>query len=371
MLLSSDELLLFYKLHHSLMCFVNGRLEIVPDVRNPDEFAVLPPESRLPVRDALAERLDLIDLFCESNPYDLPDGELEIVRSWRHQVAGRFFIFRYLKHYTVFLSTEEPATAYGVLALYDSFEELIGPHLPCWAGTVLLPFRGKIIYDGLLNGYNISFGGGFKRSLNESYKEAKARLGIVTSLPATAKPAAKKKPPKKTKRKTRKSAAEEVRPVLEAIVGMIDEFCREHLNDEYAELCRKLAEKLSRKRPSPLLRGRPTTWAAGIVRTIGWQNYLDDKNQTPHMRLTDIDACFGIATSTGAAKSATIRKMLKIRKFDHEWMLPSQMDDNPLVWMLEVNGFLMDIRDCPLEAQEVAFEKGLIPYIPGERQEAG
>jgi hypothetical protein len=27
----------------------------------------------------------------------------------------------------------------------------------------------------------------------------------------------------------------------------------------------------------------------------------------------------------------------------------------------------MDIRRCPREAQEAAFEKGLIPYIPADR----
>ena len=37
------------------------------------------------------------------------------------------------------------------------------------------------------------------------------------------------------------------------------------------------------------------------------------------------------------------------------------------IWMLEVNGLIMDIRRCPREAQAVAFEKGLIPYIPADR----
>jgi hypothetical protein len=32
---------------------------------------------------------------------------------------------------------------------------------------------------------------------------------------------------------------------LGIIIGMIDQFCEEHLNEEYAILCRKLAEKLS------------------------------------------------------------------------------------------------------------------------------
>jgi hypothetical protein len=37
--------------------------------------------------------------------------------------------------------------------------------------------------------------------------------------------------------------------------------------------------------------------------------------------------------------------------------------------MLKVNGLITDIRLCPREAQVVAFEKGLIPYIPADRRE--
>lgn len=54
--------------------------------------------------------------------------------------------------------------------------------------TVLLPFKDRIVYDGLLSGYNISFGGGIKRMLNDSYRRAKERQGIVTSLPIEAIP---------------------------------------------------------------------------------------------------------------------------------------------------------------------------------------
>jgi hypothetical protein len=107
------------------------------------------------------------------------------------------------------------------------------------------------------------------------------------------------------------------------------------------------------------------------VRTIGWVNYLDDRSQKPHLKLPFIDKAFGVAESTGQGKSKAIRTMFKIRNFDPRWTLPSKMDENPMVWMLEVNGFLMDIRNAPRELQEVAFERGLIPYIPADRAEAG
>jgi hypothetical protein len=96
---------------------------------------------------------------------------------------------------------------------------------------------------------------------------------------------------------------------------------------------------------------------------------LGDSTQTPHMKMTDIDEGFSISQASGSAKSKAIRDLLRMRPFDPEWTLPSRMDDNPLVWMVNVNGLLMDIRQAPREAQEVAFQKGLIPYIPADRKQ--
>jgi hypothetical protein len=135
-----------------------------------------------------------------------------------------------------------------------------------------------------------------------------------------------------------------------------------------AALNLKLAEKLGRKRPSPLLHGSPNAWASGIVRAVGGVNFLHDKSQTPYMRSTDIDHYLGTSPSSGAAKLAAIRKMLKIYQLDPNWTLPSRVEDNPIVWMIQVNGFMVDVRHAPREVQEIAFNKGLIPYIPADRQ---
>jgi len=49
--------------------------------------------------------------------------------------------------------------------------------------AVLLPFRGRIVYDGFRVPYRIILGGGIRRGLNDYYREAKHRFSIVTSLP--------------------------------------------------------------------------------------------------------------------------------------------------------------------------------------------
>ena len=366
MLLEPQDVELFFKLHRSLMFFVNQRLKVVPDdIASADAFAALSPQVRLKVRDALSANLDLIQSFVDENPAHLSDDELDIVRSWRHLVTGRFYVFRELKKYTVFLSTTSPAIAYGVLALSQPFEELIGPYLPVLTQTVLLPFKGMIVYDGLMSSYNISFGPGIRRNLNQDFKEAKARHGIVTSLPMSDEPLPVKAP--KPRPVPKPPSREEKDEAVQVVIGLIDQFCKEHLNEEYAVLCRKLAEKLGRKRPSPLLQGSPNAWASGIVRAVGGVNFLHDKSQTPYMRSTDIDHYLGTSPSSGAAKLAAIRKMFKMYQLDPNWTLPSRLEDNPMVWMLQVNGFMVDVRHAPREVQEIAFNKGLIPYIPADR----
>jgi hypothetical protein len=157
----------------------------------------------------------------------------------------------------------------------------------------------------------------------------------------------------------------QVRLAYDAVVAKTDAFCRDHLTDEYAELCRRLAGVLARQRPAPITRGKPASWAAGVVRAVGWANFLGDPSQTPHMTTADIDRAFGISEATGHAKSKAIRDLLDIQRFDPDWTVPSQMDRNPMAWLLSVNGLIVDARHLPREVQEEALRKGLIPYIPG------
>lgn len=370
-----EEVQQFYELYAALLSFVNARLNVVPErFSDAPEYVTTSPETRLAVRNALYENRQLIDQFVAENPAGMPADELAIVEAWKHALFGKFYIFRYLAKHTIFLSSGcSPNKAYGVLGLADSIQEIMGPRLPRLIQTALLPFHGQIVYDGLLGGFNLSFGPGIKNILNEEYKQAKRTFGIVTFLGdqrQTLTDHSKKGSKKRASVRSGASVpteANKAKAIADQLIQMTDAFCGQYLNEEYAELCRKLAGTLARKRPSPLLQGRLESWASGIVRTIGWANFLDDRRQSPHLKLPFIDQFFGVGESTGQGKSKAIRAMLKIRTFDQRWTLPSRMDDNPMVWMLEVDGLIMDMRDAPRDLQEIAFAKGLIPYIPADR----
>jgi hypothetical protein len=155
-----------------------------------------------------------------------------------------------------------------------------------------------------------------------------------------------------------------VKPLFEAVVARTDASCAQRLNAEYADLCQRLTAALARKRPSPLGQGDPNTWACAILYAIGKVNFLFDKTQNPHLTPAELCSLFGVSQSTASAKAAKIITTLGMYELDPRWCPPSLVPENPLVWIIEVNGFLLDARDAPRHIQQEAFRRGLIPYLP-------
>lgn len=181
--LSTPDIELFYKLNGSLLAFANRELKIVAAGIAPDQVRKQPVQQVAALRDSCYEKPQIFEQYLPANPDRLPAEELAIVASWRLRITGDFYIVRHLKAYTVFLSAKEPTRLYGVLGLIDPLEAVMrGAPLPLMVKATLLPFRDRIIYDGLLNTYRISFGGGIRRSINSTYSRIKEREGIIETL---------------------------------------------------------------------------------------------------------------------------------------------------------------------------------------------
>ena len=89
-------------------------------------------------------------------------------------------------------------------------------------------------------------------------------------------------------------------------------FCKEHLDDECAELCTKLVQKLGRKRSCPLQSGRVEIWAAASVYTICSINFMFSKSSRLNTSSAEIAEHFGASGSTIAQKSRVIKDLLPI-----------------------------------------------------------
>ena len=163
---------------------------------------------------------------------------------------------------------------------------------------------------------------------------------------------------------------ERVREACDLVVALTDTFCDAHLNDEYKQLCREMAAAVFREN-LPITRGKPQSWACGIVYALGRVNFLDDPAQTPHLTSDQVAEGFGVSKATMQAKAKVIREGLNLMPLHPGWTLNSKLADNPLVWMVEIDGFILDLRHAPRNIQQAAFEQGLIPFVPDDPQQTG
>lgn len=137
-----------------------------------------------PSRDRIYEKPALIDRFVRENPRELNAEDLELARGYKNFKKGMFYIYKTLKKHAVFVDDDR---AYAVLALADPINQVLGGmRLPVAVNAVLLPFKDKIIYDGMLSSYNIYFGGGIKSTLKLKYEKVTAQYGLIESLPISA-----------------------------------------------------------------------------------------------------------------------------------------------------------------------------------------
>lgn len=168
-----------------------------------------------------------------------------------------------------------------------------------------------------------------------------------------------------------KKAAKVPRAELEIynrLTSLTDCFCEEHLNGDYAELARHAIAALCRKRTNPLPSGRANSWACGVLYAIGKVNFLFDKDSNQNVRTADLCAYFNIAARTGKNKAKQVSEALRMEKYGFEWALPDIIErTGSLYWLIDFNGLAIDARELPHEVQEVAFEKGLIPYIHADK----
>jgi len=181
MQLSPEDAILFFKLMPALQMFANRQLQIIQKLDSVEQYQRISNKQRVKLRNAVYKKSELIEGFVQENPFGFTIEELEIVSGWRNFISGDFYIERILKKHTIFIG--ENNKVYGVLALTEPFRHVLGGMpLPFYLKTVLLPFKGKIIYDGLIEGYNIYFGGGVSTSMSNMYQAAKMQGKIIESL---------------------------------------------------------------------------------------------------------------------------------------------------------------------------------------------
>lgn len=132
-----------------------------------------------------------------------------------------------------------------------------------------------------------------------------------------------------------------VQALQRQLTEMTAAFCRQHADVEYQRLCKKLIDKMARKRSVPFLSGRLEIWAAAIVYALGSINFLFDKSFLPHATPDTLCNAFQVSKRTVAQKAKLIRDLFKLEYFDPEFSTEHMAKNNPFARLRMVNGFLV------------------------------
>lgn len=138
-------------------------------------------------------------------------------------------------------------------------------------------------------------------------------------------------------------------------------FCDEYLDQEYAQLCEKMIEKMARKRVVLFMSGKGAVWVAAIIYAIGGVNFLFDRSFKPHVSTDDICDYFGVSKSTTAQKAKVIRDMFKMSQWKGDFFTNRMKETNPLLSNVFLDGMPIPISSLPEELQKVVKEN------PGEK----
>ncbi|MDD4188291.1 MAG: SEC-C metal-binding domain-containing protein [Bacilli bacterium] len=176
-----EDSLLFYKLYTSLMAFTNQKYKIIKDVNSAKDFinsnGTVKADYSVKIREKMWEDENIIKEFLEIT--DLPNEEAEIVKSWKKRITECFVLYKYESGLAILISNNN--IIYGVAGISNPISENIPAHnLPAFVELTLLPFKDKIIYDSILQTYNISMKDGIKKIFNDTYEKLKDE--IITKL---------------------------------------------------------------------------------------------------------------------------------------------------------------------------------------------
>ena len=160
---------LFYKLYFALLEYTNQEYKINETLKI-YKSKYLNPTDLYPVINKFFENKDsIVDRVVKENPYKFSKIELEYLKDFKRTIRGNFFIYKYDLEYTLFSNNN---TIYMVKGLRCPIDEIIDyKDLPYPVETSLIPFKGYIVYDGILGAIRINLGTNMKMNLLKEAEE--------------------------------------------------------------------------------------------------------------------------------------------------------------------------------------------------------
>lgn len=181
MVLDEHDYHLFVTTHIDLLFHVGQVQELIPSEMTLKAFYKLPFQRKYQCREELYKNMYLLDDYIDKQKGKLSAEEIGILHGFKKKIQSDFIILKCLTRHCIFIDCKTNLV-YTVKALSDPFDEFFS-RFPAYFSTVLLPFKGIIIYDGFMSMQgHVPLGPGLSAEMNEKYKQAKKNHTIITTL---------------------------------------------------------------------------------------------------------------------------------------------------------------------------------------------
>ena len=192
--LSIDEVKDYYQLFNKLMVFVQNDYAIKNDkkcLNNVFEvqyngtyaanYDLMESGEIVKIIQHLSNNRDFVSLFMNKHKSELTNEELKTYKAWSHFLHVECLIMQTHNNAQVFAWDTKAHKIYLVYGLYDPLASII-PKFPFLGDMILFPFKGRIIFDGLLMGQDVDYGNNTLRMMVDEYTEDIQSNGIILEI---------------------------------------------------------------------------------------------------------------------------------------------------------------------------------------------
>ena len=176
--LSDKECDLFYDVYFALLEYTNDKYQVEPELFEIYQQLHMPQDKMINIRNYVYEHRNVIDEFVADNKYNFDSEKLKLVEDFKYAINDTVFIAKYHKEYAIVLHGDD---AYAVKGLRGSIQEIL-PDVPIPVRMTIMPFKGKIVFDGLIESGPIKVGGNMKKMISDQVKHAEIKMTLTKGM---------------------------------------------------------------------------------------------------------------------------------------------------------------------------------------------
>ena len=133
------------------------------------------------IRDYFATHPKIIDKYLIKEQDSLSELELKTIKNFKNILYDQFIIMERVNNSEVLAWNAKNKKIYLVYGLYDPIATIV-QQLPCIASLILLEYKERIVFDGLMGVSNIEIGNNMLFDMIEEYKTIRDKNGVVLRL---------------------------------------------------------------------------------------------------------------------------------------------------------------------------------------------